>query len=171
MKLQDYKSYISKDESIYLKGCAIIIMIFLHVFGSRAINLPAYNLIEDFSIGGMPLSYSLSKFCSICVHLYIFLSGYGFYIIYRRKVEKGTNMRIFRRIILLLIKVLLMGCIFYPISIFYPELGWKFDVISCVKLFLGYEGNYEWWFLRPYIVISIFAPFILRCLDKNLGVT
>lgn len=40
--LYQYK-YISKDDSTYLKGLAILIMICLHVFGSRAVNLPAYQ--------------------------------------------------------------------------------------------------------------------------------
>ena len=45
--LYQYK-YISKDDSTYLKGLAILIMICLHVFGSRAVNLPAYQQMDDF---------------------------------------------------------------------------------------------------------------------------
>ena len=70
--------YIQKEDSIYLKGWAILIMVYLHVFGARAIDLPAYQSIHDVYIHGELLSYILSKFCSICVHLYILLSGYGF---------------------------------------------------------------------------------------------
>lgn len=40
--LYQYK-YISKDDSTYLKGLAILIMICLHVFGSRAVNCRLTN--------------------------------------------------------------------------------------------------------------------------------
>ena len=70
--LYQYK-YISKDDSTYLKGLAILIMICLHVFGSRAVNLPAYQQMDDFVFMGRPLSFCLSRFCSICVHIYICL--------------------------------------------------------------------------------------------------
>lgn len=166
-----HNSYITKEETAYLKGWAILIMIFLHVFGARAIHLPAYKLLDDFYINNLPLSYQLSKFCSICVHLYIFFSGYGFYILYQKKIEKNANMHIIKRIVMLLMKVLLIGCIFYPISIFYPELHWNFDLMECAQMLLGYKGNYEWWFLRPYIVISIISPLILKCIDKRIWTT
>lgn len=39
--------YIQKEDSIYLKGWAILIMVYLHVFGARAIDLPAYQSIHD----------------------------------------------------------------------------------------------------------------------------
>lgn len=93
-------SHISKEDSAYLKGWAILIMIFLHVFGSRAVNMPAYRQLDDICYwNGVPLSYCISRFCSICVHLYILLSGYGFYIIYRQKKRKRERMHTVRRIL------------------------------------------------------------------------
>ena len=53
--------YIQKEDSIYLKGWAILIMVYLHVFGARAIDLPAYQSIHDVYIHGELLSYILSK--------------------------------------------------------------------------------------------------------------
>lgn len=167
MGVENNTSYIAKEDVFYLKGWAILVMIFLHIFGTRAINIPGYSLLVDFQLNGQLLSFQISKFCSICVHLYIFLSGYGFYIIYRRKVEKNIGMNIIQRITFLLIKVFLVGVLFYPISFFYPNLGWEFDSIKDVcKLFLGYSGNYEWWFLSPYIVITLFSLFILSVFDR-----
>ena len=156
--------YIQKEDSIYLKGWAILIMVYLHVFGARAIDLPAYQSIYDVYIHGELLSYILSKFCSICVHLYILLSGYGFYILYRRKVDQNASMRRFQRFVTLICKVAIIGCIFYPISLLYPDLGWNLNHIY--QLFLGYEGNYEWWFLRPYIIILLFSFQIISVFDK-----
>lgn len=74
-----------------------------------------------------------------------------------------------RRILMLLIKVLIIGCLFYPISLFYPQLEWNFA--DSVQLFLGYEGNYEWWFLRPYIIIGLCSPFLLSIFDRRPWLT
>ena len=145
--------YIQKEDSI---GWAILIMVYLHVFGARAIDLPAYQSIHDVYIHGELLSYILSKFCSIC--------GYGFYILYRRKVDQNASMRRFQRFVTLICKVAIIGCIFYPISLLYPDLGWNLNHIY--QLFLGYEGNYEWWFLRPYIIILLFSFQIISVFDK-----
>lgn len=164
--LYQYK-YISKDDSTYLKVLAILIMICLHVFGSRAVNLPAYQQMDDFVFMGRPLSFCLSRFCSICVHIYILLSGYGLFIVYRRKVEKGVGMKNLKRISLLMAKVILVGTIFYPISLFYPDLQWHFSFMECVRMLLGYSGNYEWWFLRPYLIIAALSPFLLKGINKK----
>lgn len=160
-------TYISKDDSLYLKGIAILIMVFLHLFGSRAVHIPAYNMLIDIPLFGHPVSQQIAHFCSICVHLYILLSGYGLWIVYRRYTENGKCMRPFHRIFQLLTKVAFIALLFYPISFFYPELGWHFSIKNCIKFFLGYEGNYEWWFLRPYIIITLLSPFLLRILDKS----
>lgn len=159
-------TYISKEDSTYLKGWAILIMIFLHAFGSRAAELSAYSKLDDIiDIHGYPISYYISKFCSICVHLYILLSGYGLYITYRRKKDTGTSMHTIQRIAMLLAKVLLVGCIFYPVSLLYPQLNWNLSHVF--QLLLGYEGNYEWWFLRPYIVIASCSFPLLAAFDKR----
>lgn len=166
MKLIPYK-YISKDDSTYLKGWAILIMIFLHLFGARALNIPAYQQIRDICFHDKPISYCLAQFCSICVHLYILLSGYGLFITYRKVEENHGSMKNLKRIVMLMSKVLMVGIIFYPISIFYPNLGWNFNIFNCVKMLLGYIGNYEWWFLRPYIIIVAISPWLLARFEET----
>lgn len=68
--LYQYK-YISKDDSTYLKGLAILIMICLHVFGSRAVNLPAYQQMDDFVLWAdhYPLSVTILQY--LCAYIYI----------------------------------------------------------------------------------------------------
>ena len=53
-------------------------------------------------------------------------------------------MKNLKRISLLMAKVILVGTIFYPISLFYPDLQWHFSFMECVRMLLGYSGNYEW---------------------------
>ena len=54
-------------------------MVFLHLF-NRAENVDlCINSVYLFNI---PLTSQLAKFAEICVPLYLFLSGYGLYILY-----------------------------------------------------------------------------------------
>lgn len=69
--LYQYK-YISKDDSTYLKGLAILIMICLHVFGSRAVNLPAYQQDGRLCFYGQTiilLSVTILQY--LCAYIYI----------------------------------------------------------------------------------------------------
>ena len=76
-------------------------------------------------------------------------------------------MKNLKRISLLMAKVILVGTIFYPISLFYPDLQWHFSFMECVRMLLGYSGNYEWWFLRPYLIIAALYPFLLKGNNKK----
>ena len=76
-------------------------------------------------------------------------------------------MKNLKRISLLMAKVILVGTIFYPISLFYPDLQWHFSFMECVRMLLGYSGNYEWWFLRPYLIIAALSPFLLKGINKK----
>lgn len=68
--LYQYK-YISKDDSTYLKGLAILIMICLHVFGSRAVNLPAYQQMDDFVLWADHYPFVCHDFAVfVCIYIY-----------------------------------------------------------------------------------------------------
>lgn len=155
--------FITKDDTLFLKGYAILIMVFLHVFGGRALGLVSYNELVDIQISGKNLTYILSHFCSICVHLYIFLSGYGYYICYLQRKEIKVKKKCFQ----LCSKIIFIAICIYPFSFFSPELKWEITISSFWEYCLGYKGNYEWWFLRPYVVILIISIFILKSMQKN----
>lgn len=78
-------------------------------------------------------------------------------------------MKNLKRISLLMAKVILVGTIFYPISLFYPDLQWHFSFMECVRMLLGYSGNYEWWFLRPYLIIAALIPLPLERNQQEIG--
>ena len=68
---------LTKSESLQLKGAAILIMVFLHLF----ISPSNVDLCQTyFFFRGEPVVSQLAKFTGICVGLYLFLSGYGLYI-------------------------------------------------------------------------------------------
>ena len=82
-----------KSESVQLKGVAIMTMVFLHLF-NRAENVDlCINSVYLFNI---PLTSQLAKFAEICVPLYLFLSGYGLYILYLKNNNISPSRRIFK---------------------------------------------------------------------------
>lgn len=80
-------------------------------------------------------------------------------------------MKNLKRIVMLMSKVLMVGIIFYPISLFYSDLGWELSFFNCIKMLLGYTGNYEWWFLRPYILIAVLSPWLLAWFEKKPSIS
>ncbi len=162
MTLISTDRFISKDDTALLKGLAILIMVFLHVFGGRAVGLAAYSQMIDIHVFGHQLTFLASHFCSICVHLYIFLSGYGYCIVYQKRGCIGIPKKCFKLCLLIGVAAICL----YPFSYFFPELNWDFSFSNCWKYLLGYEGNYEWWFLRPYLLILIFSELILKCVGR-----
>lgn len=74
----------SKDTTLILKGIAILMMIFLHLF-NRA---EYYSLCESFiHIDGTPLVYFIARACNP-VGFFCFLSGYGVNYSYRKREGK-----------------------------------------------------------------------------------
>lgn len=68
-------------------------MVFLHLF-NRAENVDlCINSVYLFNI---PLTSQLAKFAEICVPLYLFLSGYGLYILYLKNNNISPSRRIFK---------------------------------------------------------------------------
>lgn len=67
-----------KTESQQLKGIAILIMVFLHLFNSDA-KLAMCD--SEITFMGVPILTRIARFTTICVPFYLFLSGYGLYIV------------------------------------------------------------------------------------------
>lgn len=65
----------SKEKSVILKGIAIMMMVFLHLFNTDS-QAELYTSL--FSINGHPLTQCFARACNP-VGMYLFLSGYGLY--------------------------------------------------------------------------------------------
>lgn len=155
--------YISKESSTALKGIAIMIMLYLHCFLSSKWH-PGIELIPLTSIFYHEGDYLLiHRFCVICVPLYMTISGYGLYIV--SKNGKSNWERVGK----LLFNVTVVGALFYPISYFFPHLGWYFGNGEFVKCITGYNPyNAEWWFIAPWILLCLASPIIIRLFKKNV---
>ena len=80
----------SKTYSQYLKGIAILMMVFLHLFMNQKTCM---NLETPFTIDGIPLVYYITRMTNP-VAFYLILSGYGLYSLYTikggGKIEEAT---------------------------------------------------------------------------------
>lgn len=68
----------SKEYTNYLKGVAILMMLFLHLFNHLDWDI---SLKSIFYIGEIPLVYYISRMCNP-VPFFLILSGYGLYAVY-----------------------------------------------------------------------------------------
>lgn len=152
--------FVPKDVSVILKGIAILTMLFLHLFNTTE---KCSNLNAFFYIGNVPFCFWLSKITSICVPLYMFLSGYGLYIVYRDRMR----MENFKRVGNLYTMVLMVAIVFFPLSYWFPSNGWDFDLAGVLKTLSGYNPyNAEWWFLFPWAIICLLSKYLFELLDK-----
>lgn len=87
----------TKQDSLMVKGLAILMMLFLHLFNSLSNCNLCDNLIV---IGDIPFVYFLSRAASP-VAFFLFLSGYGLY--FSNKSSSRINTKNFKRILKLYI--------------------------------------------------------------------
>ena len=146
--------------TLQIKGVAILMMLFLHLFNKSS----RYESIEPlFSLGGEPFPWWLSQICGMCVPIYLILSGYGLWIVYNR----GTNMSNLRRVSLLFLNACLVGFIFFPLSYFFRDSLYRFDFIHLTLSLTGIDPyNGEWWFLFPWAMICLCSKYIFRIVER-----
>ena len=145
----------TKQESQILKGVAILLMIFLHLFNQIGNVELCENLIV---INGTPLVFLLRR-ASNPVAFFLILGGYGLYKVF----EKGDKHR-WTRLLKLLIHYWVILVVFVTIGHFmYPNRypgSWKEIISNVTGFYMTY--NSEMWFLLPYLVLSALAPWIFR---------
>lgn len=152
---------LAKQETLQLKGAAILIMVFLHLF-NRASNVDLCD--SFFFINGVPLVSLLSKFTMICVSLYLFLSGYGLYITFQKEV----NLHPWKRILKLYINFWIVFLVFiFWGSWLRPDL-YPGNWVSFLNNLTGWDTTYneEWWFLFPYVLLVLSSKFIFSIIKR-----
>ena len=153
---------ISKDRSILIKGVAIIMMVFLHLFNLNHTQLCS-NLLY---VGNDPFSKWLSYACGP-VDFFLLLSGYGLAYTYDHKGLGFIQQA--KRILKLYIHYWLVLLVFVTLGSFmftgrYPG-GWNKLLMNVV----GWETTYnaEMWFLFPYCIICITSPMLFYFFVRN----
>lgn len=137
----------TRQESQAMKGVAILLMIFLHLFNQEGNVALCHNLLF---IDETPLVLILSR-ASNPVAFFLILGGYGLYRVY----EKGDRHH-WSRLAKLLIHYWIILLIFVTIGHFIRPTAYPGSFIKILSNVTGYETTYngEMWFLLPYMVLS-----------------
>lgn len=148
----------SKQESTILKGIAILMMFFLHLFNSIENSSLCINFC---TIGETPLVTILSRATSP-VPLFLILGGYGMYISH----QKG-HYNIFFKVKSLYIHYWITLLIFIPILFNVKHVsGGFFDTLQNVTAF-NTTWNGEVWFLFPYVLIMASSKWLVQLICKR----
>ena len=151
-----------KNESNIIRGMAILLMFWLHLFGSleRAscyTNFFYYDTIY-------PVSLIISMAC-MPVQFFVFLSGYGHYAVRQHGgVDKNRYSRIMKLFIhlwVILTIFLIIACILQPER--FPG-SWIEIAKNYTSIWHTYNGTY--WFIPLFVALSLLSPLIFYLLDK-----
>ena len=149
------QTYISRDNSNVIKGVAILMMIWLHLFQN---DREYWSL---FSIQGMTIEKMLTFGCHP-VSFFLIVSGYGLsYALEHRGISIYSQfIKIFRLYVcywLVLLVFVSFGSVMQPAR--YPV-----DLSTIMLNVTGIEctWNFEMWFLFPYSIVTLFAKQIIH---------
>lgn len=149
----------TKQQSQMMKGVAILLMIFLHLFNQESNVALCHNLLF---IDGTPLVSILSR-ASNPVAFFLILGGYGLYKVY----EKGDRNR-WTRLAKLMIHYWIILLIFVTIGHFVRPTAYPGTFSKILSNLTGYHTTYngEMWFLLPYIILSACSKPLFELLKR-----
>lgn len=151
--------FITAKKSSKIKYIAVILMIILHLFSN-----PPSDYISIININGKNIEYIITKFCSICVGIFVFLSGYGL----TKKYSENINYKIIgRKILKFYINYWYIFLIFIPIGLIMGKI--QTDPIRLILNFFALISNYnyEWWFVILYVQLLLMFPIFNSILNKR----
>lgn len=148
----------TKQDSLELKGIAILMMLFLHLFNTPERVDECTTFLH---IGSKPLALLLSRVCGMCVPIFIFITGYGLAASWRKDVLHQLHplrrvshlYGMYWTIFLLFIS---LACYLSP-SVYPGSLPEFIENLFC----LTFTYNGEWWFMRSYIILVLLSPWIV----------
>lgn len=181
------KTEFSKDNTLALKGIAIIMMMFHHLFRKK-------SLFADYKISFFPLNQEIvvqaSSMFKICVSIFVFITGYGLMLSIKKQFPKGewTNKQIFswvsNRIIKTMAGFWIVAILAYIIcqiidnttyNYFFKENGIVYGTLYIIMNFLGLTKvfrlahfNSSWWYMGIAILFIISIPLFVK-LFKHYG--
>ncbi len=169
------KSAFDKNDTLCLKGVAIILLMCIHCFGSES-RFAGY----EFNFGPFPrdLFIDLAYYCKICVSIFAFISGYGLYLSAKKNANSITETN--KWYISRLIKTLSGFWFIYPLSYLFgnpiKRYFGKGIVRGCVYMILDFFGvshffgtstlNATWWYMSAAVVFILLIPFLVRGTEK-----
>lgn len=151
----------TKQDTLIMKGVAILFMLWLHCFDEGLKHVLEY---QDIVIGGGNLSYHLTRLTRP-VEFYVILSGYGLYYTYKNKKPIGWKSRLGKLYGLYVFTLL----IFVPLAFMLGVAGYPGSLLDVISNITGWNTTYNStiWFLFPYAVMVAIAGFLFRMFDRK----
>lgn len=168
----------SKEKTNVAKGLALCLMFCNHLYA-----FPERLLHGNYYIPLIPFfnaEFYLGTFGSICVSMFIFLSGYGMFLGYSRSHKSPINyswekLKEFYQVYWLYFIIFVpLGLVFFQnITIWKTnELRYSREWFIFGENFLGLSARYnnEWWFVSTFVLLLIFfCPIYISLAKRNLG--
>lgn len=150
----------SKEYTNYLKGAAILMMLFLHLFQNLEWDISLNCLLY---VGDIPLIYYIARMCNP-VPFFLILSGYGLYAVY----FKMGGVKPWRRISNLYIHLWLIYLLMVPLACYVRPDMYPGSMSTFIKNATSWQCTYigEQWFFFPYIILMIASKWIFKIFDK-----
>ena len=146
--------YFSKENTLALKGWAIIMMLYLHLFIGWGGGYKSLLVI-----GAVPVEEHFVKFSNMCVPIYVFISGYGL------SLSEGKLSRQLKRISKLFIvylPIFLIGSLAVIYGKGIPPVAEEFFLNGIA---VSHSYNNHWWFIPMYAMLLLIFPI----LEKSVG--
>lgn len=159
----------TKDESLQLKGIAILMMLWLHLFGTdRAILENSENFIHLWN--GAPIAYAMRKLGRMCVVLYTFLGGYGLAKVYQRNGNCTKGFGIYggmnngKRVWKLFTSYWIVLLMFMAVAVAIQPDRYPGDISEITGNITALNCTYNdsLWFLLPYAMLTLLASPIIK---------
>lgn len=158
---------LTKQQARVLKGIALLFMIWHHLFGFpyRLSEEVSYFQTGDVFVYGW--EYFIGVFGKFCVPLFIFLSGYGLWLVSGSLSHQALHQTLFQRGK----RLVLMYWMAFLVVVAAATWGVNipFDLPLFIKNLVGvqmvYDGN--WWFLRVYLFLLICYPWIRKIIASE----
>lgn len=142
-----------------MKGIAILMMLFLHLFNSvENVALCSCTIY----IGDIPLVSYLVRAANP-VACFLILSGYGMWIV----TAKGDKNRV-SRLLKLMSHYWLIMLVFVTIGTFVRPDKYPGSIVDILGNLTAFNTSYNdhWWFLFPYVCLSYSSPWLFKITEK-----
>ncbi|MCW9718405.1 acyltransferase family protein [Avibacterium sp. 21-599] len=154
---------ISKEQSQYIKGWAVVLMFIHHVFGfpNRAPEGMFLYLFPDLGI-----EFHIGALSKYCVSIFLFISGYGFAV-----TNHKNNSYYFNKIFSTYRVAWIVFIICIPLDIYFKSWNINLGGKEIFLNFFGFSSSYngEWWFLLPYLLFVAITPLLQSLRNKVLS--
>lgn len=143
----------NKEQSLSLKGVAILFMLYLHLFN----NFDNVSLLTDLYICSKPLSLILSR-ATNPVPFFMILSGYGLYV-----NGGGNNLK---RVLRLYEHYWITMLVFIPLGFLFVDRVWSAQAV--IENITAYNTTWygEAWFILPYSMMILSCPLLFKLINK-----